>query len=442
MPSLSRQLSHLSLGQWLERIQQIHPLRWDLGLTRVKAVAERLGVLQPAKRVILIAGTNGKGSTCECIAQLCRTMGISYGKTTSPFLLSYNEQFEINGHLASDQQIISAFERIEIARADITLTYFEFSALVAFILFAQAELEIAIVEIGLGGRLDAMNVLVPALSIVTHIDLEHQEYLGDTREKIGSEKAGILRAQTPALIIDDVPPSTLLTEVYRLNCNAVVLGQNLKLTDDLVRLESLGLCATLPPAWLHPSSRAGAIAALWMLGYRPGQWQIDKALTRVSLTGRFQMLEHQRQDACYRTILDVAHNPNAAQRLANLLNKVNMRYNHGVIAIYADKDIEGVFRLMSPLIKTWHLCDLGLERAASLERLQSAIPARQDQPAHIRVYGSARLAYDGAIAAARGPGKLDGRPDAVSKETVLVFGCFPLVADVLGYLGDSAREIA
>ncbi len=224
----------MTLKEWLEKIHQLHPRKWDLGLERVGSVGLRLNVLKPAERLFLVAGTNGKGSTCEFLSRLCHELGISYGTTTSPFLLDYNEQININGQPVDDAEIVSAFETIDEARRDISLTYFEFGALAALLIFSRHELDVAIVEVGLGGRLDAMNIVEPDLSIVTRVDIDHQEWLGIDRERIGREKAGILRAGRPGVFVDSDPPQSLFEEAEKLGVKTYCMGEDISFENDIL----------------------------------------------------------------------------------------------------------------------------------------------------------------------------------------------------------------
>jgi len=215
-----------SLEQWLDYQMQVHPKSIAMGLERVGAVAARLGIAKPAKQVITVAGTNGKGSTVAFIEAIARAAGLKVGAYTSPHLLRYNERVRIDGADAADEALIAAFERIEQARGadstdSIPLTYFEFGTLAALLLFQQAELDLAILEVGLGGRLDATNIVDPDIAVVTTVDLDHQDYLGNDRESIGAEKAGILRAGKPAVFGEKDPPSSLLRRAYELGANAI-----------------------------------------------------------------------------------------------------------------------------------------------------------------------------------------------------------------------------
>ena len=204
-----------TLEQWLDYQQQVHPKSIDMGLERVGEVARRLGLGRPARRVITVGGTNGKGSTVAFIEAIARAAGLKVGAYTSPHLLRYNDRVRIDGADAGDAALVAAFERIEAARGDTPLTYFEFGTLAALLLFEAAGLDLAVLEVGLGGRLDATNIIDPDCAVITTVDLDHQDYLGDDRESIGFEKAGILRAGKPCVLAEKDPPSSVLRQIRR-----------------------------------------------------------------------------------------------------------------------------------------------------------------------------------------------------------------------------------
>ncbi|HIG40509.1 MAG: bifunctional tetrahydrofolate synthase/dihydrofolate synthase [bacterium] len=411
----------MTLDLWLNKIRQLHPVKWDLGLERVGEVGERMGVIKPATTVFLVAGTNGKGSTCEFLAQLCHALGLSYGKTTSPFLLKYNEQIIVDGKQVADQEICDAFERIEHSRNKISLTYFEFGALAALDIFNRKHLDVAIIEIGLGGRLDAMNIVDPEVCIITRIDVDHQQWLGDNRESIGREKAGILRAGRPGICVDPAPPDSVFSAARELGIEIQSLGQGFSVEDELLtvgdhqfRLSNLQL--PLPSA---VAAVCGTLAA----GFKLTQKLVDQAMSKARLDGRFQvlpMLEKRSEKRSRKTILDVAHNPGAAEYLCQKLHDQGISSVQAVTGMYGDKDIEQIFRVLTPLVAKWHLCDLDDERAASGDEMRQRLSSSCGLSGE--TYGKVSLAYDAATRAAN------------EDEVILVFGSFPVVAAVLKYL--------
>lgn len=212
-------MTQRSLADWLSYLEQLHPTAIDMGLERSREVARRLGLGRPAKRVVTVTGTNGKGSTCALLAELLREQGLSVGVYSSPHLLRYNERVRIDGIEAGDAQLCDAFSAVEAARGEISLTYFEMGTLAAFWLFERAGLDFAVLEVGLGGRLDAVNLIDADLALITSIGLDHADWLGDTRESVAFEKAGILRAGKPALCGDLDPPQPLLEQVAALGAH-------------------------------------------------------------------------------------------------------------------------------------------------------------------------------------------------------------------------------
>ena len=408
----------MHLNDWLTKISQVHPVEWDLGLQRVSTVANRMGILTPAKKTVLVAGTNGKGSTCECLMQLAMQAGLRCGKATSPFLVRYNEQIVINDEQVSDEKICQAFELIESHRGDITLTYFEFSTLAALQIFSASELDLAILEIGLGGRLDAMNIVDPDVSIITKIALDHEQWLGDTREVIAREKAGIMRAGKPCIIVDAEPPASLNTEAALLKTPLFVLGQDFFLDGDSYVRDDVAI--PLQHCGLPIPSAVAAIEACRLLDYQLSNLDVQDVLQRVSLAGRFQSIPGH-----VNTILDVGHNPNAAQLLRNNCQRHIGKPVNAVVAMYADKDMEGVFTVMQDVIDNWYFADMSGDRAASAVDMAQCLASSCGLTA--RTYDKVSQAYDAAIA------------DTSKDGCVLVFGSFPVVADVLGYI-ESDRE--
>ncbi|HEX5693777.1 MAG TPA: Mur ligase family protein, partial [Arenimonas sp.] len=263
-----------TLEQWLDYQQQVHPRSIDMGLERVGEVARRLGIGRPAAKVITVGGTNGKGSTVAFIEAIARAAGLRVGAYTSPHLLRYNERIRIDGVEAGDAALVAAFERIEAARGEISLTYFEFATLAALLLMEASTLDLAVLEVGLGGRLDATNLVDADCAVITTVDLDHQDYLGNDRESIGGEKAGILRAGKPCVLAEKDPPSSVLRRAYVLGAFAI-RGHSDYVIDDLSsgwRWRDPGFSVDLPepgmPAPAQRGNAAAAIAALRALDLR------------------------------------------------------------------------------------------------------------------------------------------------------------------------------
>ncbi len=405
----------MNLAEWLAKIQKVHPLAWDLGLERVGEVGRRLKVLKPAKTVFLVAGTNGKGSTCEYLAGLCNELGLTYGKTTSPYLQNYNEQIVVDGDRVDDAEIVSAFEIIDETRGDITLTYFEYGALAALHIFTQKQLDVAIVEIGLGGRLDAMNIVDADISIITRIDVDHQNWLGDTREAIAREKAGILRTDRPCIFVDPDPPDSLFEEVKSKQAICNCLGRDFFYDAGVLNIDNKEFL--LRNCLLPESSAVAAVCSMLVAGFDLDQQMVDQAVSKARLPGRYQIID---DGINQKTILDVAHNPNAAEYLLKKLKEDRLTSNRAVVGMYADKDIGKVFEILSPVISEWYLCDTPTERGAKSDELVTTLSDSCGLTG--RTYDKISSAYKAAKA------------DSKSDDVILVFGSFPVVAAVLRHL--------
>jgi len=410
------------LAAWLSYLERVHPRTIDLGLERVARVRDRLALTLSCP-VITVGGTNGKGSTCALLEAMLRAAGYRVGLYTSPHLLRYNERLRIDGRAATDAQLVTAFERVEAARADTSLTYFEFGTLAAALLFRDAGLEAAVLEVGLGGRLDAVNLFDPDCAIVTSIGIDHTEYLGTTRESIGLEKAGIFRPGRPAVVGDTDPPASLRE-------HAASIGAHLLLNE-----RDFGASAA-PGQWTYWSGhgrRAGlpwpalrgdyqlgnaatAIAALETLREHipVDMGAIRRGLVEVELPGRFQVLPGRPV-----VVLDVAHNPQAAERLRDGLTHMGaFAATYAVFGMLKDKDIAGVAAALAGCIDGWLLAPLPGPRGATAEDLQMRLRgAGISTPAQ---------AFDSVTAAYR-----HAREHARADDRIVVFGSFHTVGDIL-----------
>ncbi len=379
MPNSSDQKT---LQDWLTSLESLHSKEIDLGLARVSKVAQKLPLTAIANSVISVAGTNGKGSTICVLERILSRAGLKVGCYTSPHLVRYNERITIRGEEVSDEALCSAFSRVDQARGDTPLTYFEFGTLAAFDLFARADLDVALLEVGLGGRLDATNIIDADLAIVSSIALDHQDWLGDNREAIAFEKAGIMRAGASAVCGDPEPPLTLLHHAeslaVRLDCIGDQFGYE-EIDDNAsekngwnwwghqhnrpIRLENL------PRPELPLSNAATAIQALMQLGMPLQQAQISEGLKASKLAGRFQKFEQP-----VRMILDVAHNPHAAEYLVQKLKqeKVTGRV-YALVGMLKDKDCTGVVGALDSLVDHWACCDLNANRAMSAGEIADRI---------------------------------------------------------------------
>lgn len=415
-----------TLADWLGHIERQHPQAIAMGLDRVAVVRDRLGLALTCP-VITVGGTNGKGSTCAMLESIAAAAGYRVGLYMSPHLTRYNERVRMDGRVASDASLCEAFRAVEEARAGVPLTYFEFGTLGAVWLFARAGLDLAILEVGLGGRLDAVNVFDADCAVITSIGLDHMDLLGPTRESIGFEKAGIFRPGRPAVIAEPDPPATLREQARALGTQWLQNGVDFRVESDGLQWRYVGPGGArggLP----HPALRgryqldnaAGAITALDTLRERlpVSMNAIREGLVSVDLAGRFQVLPGRPV-----TILDVAHNPHAAERLAGALGAMtDVHETHVVFAMLRDKDIEGVARAVKAHVDHWYLAPLPGPRGAATPVLEQALEAAQVFDPVERFDSVAA-----ALAAARSAARADDR--------IVVFGSFLTVAQALDAIG-------
>jgi dihydrofolate synthase / folylpolyglutamate synthase len=419
-----------TLADWLAALETMHPKAIDMGLERVAQVKQRLGIRFDCP-VIIVGGTNGKGSTCAMLESILLQAGYRVGLYTSPHLLDFNERARINGEPASDDMLVENFAAVEQQRADISLTYFEFTTLAILRLFAAANLDVVILEVGLGGRLDAVNVIDADVAIVTSVDIDHTEYLGDTREQIGFEKAGIFRAGRAAICGDPVPPKSLVEHAQAIGADLWLFGRDFNYSGDKQQW-NFGGRAQRRNSLGYPSLRganqllnaSAALAALEALRNRlpVGAQEVRNGLVMVDLPGRFQVLPGRPT-----VVLDVAHNPHAAATLAqNLANMGFHRYTYAVFGAMHDKDIAGVIAQLKEHIDHWCLTDLPLPRAATAlqlkQKLLEAGVVPSDEPGAectIQTFETPAAAFTNA----------QGR--AGENDRIAVFGSFLTVAGVM-----------
>ncbi len=418
-----------SLGDWLDYQQQVHPAGIALGLERVAAVAARLGLDRPARRVITVAGTNGKGSTVAFIDAIARAAGYRVGAYTSPHLRRYNERIRIDGVEVDDATLIAAFETIEAARGDTPLTYFEFGTLAALLLFERAGLDLAVLEVGLGGRLDAVNLVDADVAVVTTVALDHMDWLGNDRESIGREKAGVFRPQRPAVIGEPVAPASVREHAARIAARPWQIGADFHCEPRFgggFRYREGTLTLDLPAPALaarcQPGNACTAIAALRQLGdalpIADAAWPVGVAGAQVA--GRTQRVVH----AGIEYVLDVAHNPQAAQQLAGWLRSEPSRgATQAVFAALADKDIPHLVAAMQGAVDAWRLAGL-----AEVGRRGLAAAALWQQVAGLL----ARCLHSrhGSVTEAL----LHAEAQAVPGDRIVVFGSFHTVAAALDWL--------
>lgn len=394
-----------SLSTWLDFIGRIHPREIELGLDRVRRVAERLGLTKPATRVITVAGTNGKGSTVKTLEVLLEAAGHATGAYTSPHILRFNERIRLRGVEAEDRALTTCFARIEACRGADSLSYFEFTTLAALMLFADSDLDYALLEVGLGGRLDAVNLVDPDLCIITNISLDHEDWLGRGRENIGAEKAGILRADVPFVCADRDPPESVLRRARELAVTPLLIERDFAASrggDAVDGWEFRYRSAqgseqrrrSLPLPALNLDNVGVAMQGLAALGALPEDEVLRAVLGGLSLEGRFES----RVDAPSgrEVVLDVAHNAAAAELLAAGLESARRgRRIHLVFAAMADKAIEDIVQCLETAVDIWYIAAFGGDRALSAEGMESRLRATLAD-AEFRRFDSVERAYRAA----------------------------------------------
>jgi dihydrofolate synthase/folylpolyglutamate synthase len=357
-----------SLSDWLDYLMQLHTTAIDMGLARVGQVAQNLDIVQmkPGMVRVVVAGTNGKGSSVAMLSAIMQAAGYQVGCYTSPHLIRFNERAQINGQLLSDQDWIAAFIAVEQARGDISLSFFEFTTLAAVWFFHQQPLDLVILEVGLGGRLDAVNALDNSSCIITAIDLDHQEYLGDNREDIGFEKAGVMRTGCLCVCSDPMPPKRLLDHANKLQVSLRCLGKDFTYQQESNGWRFIDNEQPDDFSWPMPAllgdfqlqNAAGVLA--WVThqsDFSVSRPAIEAGLAGVRHPGRLQSLQWQHQA----WLLDVAHNPQSVEQLALWVGQINATHQTKPIAIFAalaDKDVKGMMARMAPHIAQWILLDL------------------------------------------------------------------------------------
>ena len=418
-----------TLPDWLALLESRHAeTHIDMGLDRVRAVKERMQLAFSCP-VIMVAGTNGKGSTCAMLEAMLLQSGYRVGLYIKPHFLDFNERARINGEMASNEALVEAFNAVEAVRGEVPLTYFEFTTLAIMHLLSKAGVDVAILEVGLGGRLDAVNVVDADVSIVTSIDIDHTAYLGDTREEIGFEKAGIFRPGKVAICSDPVPPSTLIQHAQDIGADLWLLGRDFNYQGDQQQW-SYGGRSQRRNSLAYPALRganqllnaSAALAALEALRMQLpcGAQEVRAGLAMVELPGRFQVLPGRPTQ-----VLDVAHNPHAAATLAqNLGNMGFHRYTYAVFGIMEDKDIEAVIAPLQGIVDHWCVTALPSPRSSDPQQLAEKLAALQPAGAKegdfsVSAFATPAEAYANAVSRAG------------ENDRIVVFGSFYTVAGVM-----------
>ena len=430
----------LTLDDWLAYCEQLHPKVIELGLERVKTVADRMGLALTCP-VITVAGTNGKGSTCAMLESILTQAGFKTGVYTSPHLVRFEERLRLTGETVNATELVASFVHVETARnlsgSEVSLTYFEFTTLAILDVMARSNLDVAILEVGLGGRLDAVNIIDADCAIITSIDLDHTELLGNTREAIGVEKAGIMRAGKPVVVSDPMPPRSIAAHAAAIGAELWQAGRDFKTIGDK---QQWGWSASrekggrLYSGLAYPALRganqllnaAGVLAALTCLRERlPVTAQaLRNGMAFVELPGRFQVIPGQPT-----LVLDVAHNPHAVAALAANLDAMGFYpTTHAVFGAMADKDLASILARIGPLVDRWYVTDLPTARAATAVQLEVLIgtvvdglmrPGQPPQITPVSRYKNPTSALHSALACAD------------PADRIVVFGSFFTVGGVL-----------
>jgi len=423
----------MNLSAWLRYIESLHPSEMELGLERVQTVAQRLELDLACSKVISVAGTNGKGSCVAVLEGLLLAQGLRVGAYTSPHLHRFNERIRVAGKEVTEQLLCDTFSRIESARGETRLTYFEFATLAALCVFQQGQLDVVVLEVGLGGRLDAVNIMDCDVAVVTSIDLDHMEWLGETREAIAREKAGIIRPGMPLVCADRNPPITLMEAAEKSSAPVSLIGCDFDSCLDGDKLwnwkgmdkahSPISLSQLKNPV-LHIDIVAAALQVLSLLGLLQDETVIREAIAEIDLAGRFD----QRFDSSRsrHVLFDVAHNPAAARLLANRLLKLKTSHTQGariilVLALMADKDVVGFTQALASAVDIWYIAQVDQKRCMAASVLAVTVAQSVDS-ADPLVFENALDAYQAACAAC-GP-----------EDIVVVTGSFYIVAEILNFL--------
>jgi len=367
----------MTLADWLSRLEKLHFKTIDMGLERVKQAAQRLGVIAPGAFVFTVAGTNGKGSTSTLIHNVLLEAGYHVGLYTSPHLIQFNERICIDGQICSDQELISAFEAIEATRGEISLTYFEFTTLAAAWIFQRKKLDAWVLEVGLGGRLDAVNIWDPDIAVVTSIDLDHQQWLGENREAIGIEKVGIGRPGKPLVMGDPNPPLSVVEhansqamELYLRNREFSVLTDQTEWRADVSAGQSRTVqqIEHLPYPQIYLDNALSALQALVLSTFTITQPQLSKALMDTRLTGRQQIVHE-----APAVMLDVGHNPHAARALTKSLLSSEYKRVHCIVGMLNDKAVTETLLELLACVDTWYPVNAASSRGAPASEISDLL---------------------------------------------------------------------
>ncbi|GLX82627.1 bifunctional tetrahydrofolate synthase/dihydrofolate synthase [Thalassotalea eurytherma] len=407
------QLSNATLDHWLSYLESIHSQEIDLGLTRIAEVARRLSISLSGSKVITVAGTNGKGTTCAFLENAFLQRHQSVAVYSSPHIERFNERLRIDKAEVTNQPLIDAFEQIEQARGDISLTYYEYTTLAALMICQEVSPDYIILEVGLGGRLDATNIIDADIAVITSIDLDHQAFLGDTKELIGFEKAGIMRGDKFAVVGEPSTINSIKQHALNIKTRAIYRNVDFSLQENTdnwsYQGNDLSLSALIKPN-IPIDNVATAITVLNCLSLDVSTQFINDVIEQTKVPGRTELIQQQPD-----VLLDVAHNPHAARNLVKTLSGYKYKKLHCVAGMLSDKDIKGTLSLFNELVDTWYLATLDVPRGASAEVLSEHVSGNR---CVVNCFDNVEQAYKMALQRSE------------DNDLILVFGSFFTVADV------------
>ena len=405
-----------TLDDWLCYLESVHPANIEMGLERVQQVAQASDLLNTPSKIILIAGTNGKGTTARCMESILLAQGYNVGTYASPHLVRYNERVRVNGNELPDQVHVDAFHQLEQGRGDTALTYFEYGTLGSLAIFKRFAVDYILLEVGLGGRYDATNIVTPYASVITTIDLDHKEYLGDTRELVGYDKAGIFRKDTPAIVGDLNIPHTVTDYGVEVEADLILSKRDFLYipTESGFRWIYHDLDYEFTKPSIPAQNVTTALTTLATLNLLPSEAVIKHCLSELKVEGRFQQLSEQPK-----VFTDVAHNPESARYLAQKLTdfKAQGFKVHALIAMLADKDKVSVINEVVDLVDVWTCASLEGPRAELGTNLQSLVPNTRP----VLVFDSVKEALVHTL------------PALDDKTVLIIFGSFFTVAQAIAY---------
>ena len=421
-----------SLTEWLSYLESIHTTEIELGLTRIQQVAQRLNIDLSFAKVVTVAGTNGKGTTCAFLENAFLANQSSVAVYSSPHIEHFNERLRINKKDVTDRPFILAFEQIEYARGDISLTYYEYTTLAAFLILMDNQPDFIILEVGLGGRLDATNIIDADIAVITTIDLDHQSFLGNTREAIGFEKAGIMRSDGLAVLGDLYPTESILNHAKNIGCDLYVRDQQFKVktVGNQWQWQFNGTALTgLNSPFIPQDNVATALTVLALLNIPCSEESINGVIAKTKVAGRTEKFL---KTICFSNadvILDVAHNPQAAEYLVNHIITQQQENNYerviAVVGMLTDKDVSNTLLPMTSIVDTWYIGRLDSPRTAESERIAQSIESQTQDNHQYQKKECSVYCFDNILQAFK-----IANDQAGENDLIIVFGSFFTVAEV------------